>query len=684
MSEKQSPRRLTEGGQTPSKSILRDLRPSHNGPLESHPQSASNKVNPWGTSLNSDDYKALSARWIDRQSADTAMLSRVTHLDGRDLLGGRRGDCAGVLIPYFLPGETRPHVYRVRRDNPEVEGGKPKGKYLAPPGDGNRIYFPPGIMPESLADTSLDIVMTEGEFKAIALARLAWHNTTEPRFLPFGISGVWNWKGTVGKATNARGARVDEKGVIPDFDRILWNGRRVVIAFDADAAVNSSVRAARWQLSRELRSRGAFVGVLEWNAAHGKGVDDWLANRGPEEVLAALAAVDFDRTTGWKAKLRASEGGRPKPLLINADIALRHCPDWEGVFAFDEFQQKVRVIAESPIGGEYPRDWSDADDTRTAIWMQRQGVDVGGDLVRKAVQAIARENSVHPLRDWLRSLSWDGEPRVDHWLSTYLGAAPSDYVRSVGRMWLISAVARVVRPGCKADHMLVLEARQGAGKSRALRILAGDEYFVDSLPGLDQKDAQLQTFGAWIIEWAELDRLNRTETTAVKAFLTRQVERLRRPYGHHVEDVPRQCVFVGTTNLKDYLGDETGNRRFWPVSCGRIDCESLARDRDQLWAEAVALFDDGAEWWPERAELIDASTREQEARMSVDPWQDAVEKHVGNCVAIKCEDVLQAIDIPQGQWTQAHKNRVGRCLRVLGFEPSKTRGMGRCYVRGSE
>ncbi|MBM3788336.1 MAG: hypothetical protein FJW30_28705, partial [Acidobacteria bacterium] len=219
----------------------------------------------------------------------------------------------------------------------------------------------------------------------------------------------------------------------------------------------------------------------------------------PAYAARALEAVDFDRTTGWKAKLKVSESGKPKPLLMNADIALRHCPDWEGVFAFDEFRQKCRIIAESPIGGEFPRDWSDADDTRTAIWMQGQGVEVGRELVGAAVQAIATENPVHPLRDWLRSLRWDGEPRVDRWLVEYLGAASSDYVRSVGRMWLISAVARVMKPGAKVDHAIVLEARQGAGKSRALRILAGDEYFVDSLPDLHQKDAQMQTFGAWVI-----------------------------------------------------------------------------------------------------------------------------------------------------------------------------------------
>src|SRR5262249_52683224 len=120
----------------------------------------------------------------------------------------------------------------------------------------------------------------------------------------------------------------------------------------------------------------------------------------------------------------------------------------------------------------------------------------------------------------------------------------------------------------------------------------GDEYFCDYMPDISSKDAQLQTFGAWIIEWGELDAMSRAETTAVKSFISRQTEKVRRPYGRQTEEVDRQCVFAGTTNTRDYLRDETGNRRFWPVQCGRIDCVRLAADREQLWAEAMAMYGD--------------------------------------------------------------------------------------------
>lgn len=646
------------------------------------PQSLPPVGNPYGGPLEGRDYHDLAARWIDRATADAAMLRRVADHEGREHLGQPKRDCSGVFIPYFTPGIPLMRAFRIRRDHPEVENGKPSGKYLTPSGQRNCLYFLPGTETAALADTALPIIITEGEFKTMALAHLAYHHVTAARFLSVGVPGVWNWKGTIGTATDSRGQRVPEKGTIPDVDRIEWAGRRVVIAFDADAGRNPKVKAARYLLSRELRSRGAEVGILDWEEKRGKGIDDWLAHDGPEAVLKAIDGVDFDRSTGWKARLKCSEGGKPKPLLLNADMALRTCPEWEGVLAFDEFRQKVRIIAPAPIGGEVPRDWSDADDTRAAIWMQREGIELGRDIVGAAVQAIATENTVHPLRDWLDSLHWDGTRRVDTWLTEYLGAAPSDHVSAVGLMWLVSAVARVMRPGCKVDHMVVLEGPQGTGKSRALRILAGDPYFCDSMPDIRNKDAQLQTFGSWVIEWAELDAMSRAETTAVKDFITRQTEKIRRPYGRQTEEVHRQCVFAGTTNTGDYLKDETGNRRFWPIKTGRIACERLAEDREQLWAEAVALYQDGAKWWPERTALIDALADEQARRVQVDPWMDRIERFVDGEDEIKAERVLsECLEIEPSRQGQAERNRVGRCLRQIGWKADQWRD-GSAKIRG--
>lgn len=246
----------------------------------------------WGGPLTEADYAALAASWITREIADAAMLRRVDSQQGREVVDqkGPR-DCAGVLIPYYWPGDPVPFNYRLRRDHPDYtldKNGKPKQerKYLGPPKGANRLYIPPGVTPEQLRDVSIPIALVEGEKKAIALWRLAWHGTDRPRFIPIAIAGVWSWHGTVGKANGPNGERVDVKGPIPDLNRIAWQGRKVFIVFDANIHTNESVKWARKGIARELATRKAEVDFVTLPADCGvNGVDDLLAKWGPERVL---------------------------------------------------------------------------------------------------------------------------------------------------------------------------------------------------------------------------------------------------------------------------------------------------------------------------------------------------------------------------------------------------------------
>ena len=214
-------------------------------------------------------------------------------------------------------------------------------------------------------------------------------------------------------------------------------------------------------------------------------------------------------------------------------------------------------------------------------------------MVGRGIQTVARENPFHPVRDYLNALNWDGTPRLDIWLPTYLGVEDSQYVRAIGSRFLISAVARVFNPGCQVDHMLILEGPQGILKSSALQVLAGS-WFTDRISRLGGKDSSMEVAGVWLIEMSELDALTKATNSAIKSFVTRRHDRFRPPYGKHVVDQPRQCVFTGSINpTGGYLKDPTGARRFWPVTCGVIDLEALVRDRDQLWAEAVVRFQGG-------------------------------------------------------------------------------------------
>jgi hypothetical protein len=250
--------------------------------------------------LTDADYANLAQRWIDKPLADTARIRRVDSDTGRLLMGRRdHGSYEGLVIPYFLPGEVRIREWRLRRDHPDLEykDGRPKErrKYLSPPGRANMVYFVPGLPAEKLREVGTLVIVTEGEFKTLALWRLANHQSSTPRFVPLGLSGVWNWRGKVGKETGPNGDRRDVMGVIPDIDLVVWQGRRVILAFDADADQNEQVEIARNLLARELRIRGAEVAVMTWDIAQGKGIDDLLSNIGPEKVLELIEGVDVDK-----------------------------------------------------------------------------------------------------------------------------------------------------------------------------------------------------------------------------------------------------------------------------------------------------------------------------------------------------------------------------------------------------
>jgi predicted P-loop ATPase len=201
------------------------------------------------------------------------------------------------------------------------------------------------------------------------------------------------------------------------------------------------------------------------------------------------------------------------------------------------------------------------------------------------------KNQYHPVRDYLDSLHWDGIPRVSGMFQTYhRSQMAASYLEEVATLWMVGAVARIYEPGTKFDYVIVLEGEQGLGKSTFLETLASKPWFLDSLPNLQDKDASTNIQGAWICEIAELAAMNRSTIEAVKAYLSRNVDRVRPPYGQRRIDIPRSTVFAGTTNPKHYLHDPTGSRRFWPVKVGRCDFQSLIRDRDQLWAEAAFMF----------------------------------------------------------------------------------------------
>jgi P4 family phage/plasmid primase-like protien len=283
-----------------------------------------------GHELEPADLAALEKCGVPADLVAQALLRRVSSADGAAIVGRKNGtgDFSGVLFPYIWPGEDGVREYRLRRDRPEVEykDGRPRdrAKYLSPPGRGNMLYFVPGTDPAWLQDASVPVVITEGEKKTLALWRVAWHDNSgaKPRFLPVGLSGVWNWRGTVGKQTGPNGDREDVKGPIPDLARIEWRQRRVFLLFDTNVTSNPSVRAARKLLGVELRGRGAEVLFVDLPDVAGvNGVDDLLGLSGPARVLAIFqtakpaTAVEFHET----------DLGNAERLVAAFGADLRYC-----------------------------------------------------------------------------------------------------------------------------------------------------------------------------------------------------------------------------------------------------------------------------------------------------------------------------------------------------------------------
>jgi predicted P-loop ATPase len=390
------------------------------------------------------------------------------------------------------------------------------------------------------------------------------------------------------------------------------------------------------------------------------------------------------RAPGGKLELSPTTG-RPERTLYNAIAALEYAPHWHGKLAYNEFT--MRVIAGADLcAGRIPagRIIGDLEIIEIMNFMQgMDGLHVSKEITRDAVRRVAGDNSSHPVRNYLNGLTWDGVERCESWLTRYLGVEENLYSRAVGCKWLVSAVARIFRPGEKVDVCLILESpQQGKLKSTALRALVGDEWFSDSLGDIYNKDTLLSFRGKWIIEVQEIDRIFARESSEVKEFVSKKTDLYRPPYAHEVIEVPREFVFSGTTNRSDYLKDETGARRFWPVVVTSVDLDALDRDKHQLWAEAVWLFREGYHWWisSEERELLEFTEREQRARYEGDPWEHSVLEYcekLGAKPVLAEEILIQQIGKKIADITKQDRNRVAKILYSSGYVRRTFRRGGR-------
>lgn len=359
-------------------------------------------------------------------------------------------------------------------------------------------------------------------------------------------------------------------------------------AFEHAKTTNRN-RAARWAYDyciRKARSEADTREIFDCEVE----VYETLSPEAKEEQLKNL--VTPPEAKDWKSFLDRDGKGNLRPTFKNVRLILENVIG-EELFIEDIFSYRVCYGLDTKWGAKKGDEVTEKDETHILNWFAEDWkIEPNDNNIRKAIIKIASRNQIHPVRQYLESLEWDGVPRIATWLKDYVGAEGSElYLREVSRKFLVAAVARIFEPGRKLDYMMILEGAQGSGKSTLGAILAGDDWFLDSLPDLHDKDAALNLQGNWIVEMGELANLKRADVNVAKDFISRRIDKIRPPYQRKYITSKRQCIFFGTTNNDDYLKDKTGNRRYWPVKVSGLDFEALKRDRDQLWAEAFYLYD---------------------------------------------------------------------------------------------
>jgi predicted P-loop ATPase len=394
-----------------------------------------------------------------------------------------------------------------------------------------------------------------------------------------------------------------------------------------------------------------------------------------------------------KKKPKAEAPKTTRLGLADAVLRLRQ-PEWD-CLAWNERTAELVWLKEPPCETahtSFPSPFVDADFTSIVSALACEDLVLSYETAVKAAMRAGTFRAFDPVREYINDLAWDGTARIGRWLETHFGAVPDDdddettqaqerqWNEEVGKRFLISAVARVYDPGCQVDTILIAEGAQGIGKSSAFRaLLPNDDWFATDLPDIKGKDAVHHVLGPWIIELDELDALNRRETTSVKSYISRRTDRARLSYGRLATNHPRRVVFAGTTNEDAYNQDATGGRRYWPFRVrNTIDVQAIEQDRDQLWAEAVALYRAGHPWHLDGDELQTIAKSEQAKRFKGGPWLERIRDFVIGKTEVTVTSILDdCLEIEKARQSQRDMNEVVRCLQYLGWRIRQVRRDGR-------
>ena len=362
------------------------------------------------------------------------------------------------------------------------------------------------------------------------------------------------------------------------------------------------------------------------------------------EVREELAKANFERLKDrfddpdedydWVGQLTCNKNGKFDNTINNVQLIMEHDAGLRGKYFYDTFKERMTVCGDLPwckLADRMTTTWTDTDDAGLRNFLEIKYEIVNtmkiGDAVLLAMQSCMR----HPVREYLLGLKWDGVARADTIFIDYLGAEDTEYTRTVTRKALIGAVARIMQPGCKHDHILVLVGPQGCRKSTTLAKL-GKSWFSDSFYTVQGKEAYEQIQGFWLIEMGEMAATRKAELESIKQFVSKQSDSYRAAYAKRTQEHPRQCAFFGTTNDDEFLRDATGGRRFWPVTVTDKGRETgdyfTAEIVDQVWAEIVMRYSAGENWYLDNAKIEAVARQIQDAHTEMNGKQGLLEQFV--------------------------------------------------------
>ena len=483
-----------------------------------------------------------------------------------------------------------------------------------------------------------------------------------------GIRDLWSG---IGKATG------DQTGSGYDYAvarELIWYGADPKEVADA--------------IAYRVQERGKTKPEKYYARTVGRAVAD--VNRFKRAQAEAVAVLDGETPATEAEQITSDqlicypEGHRRAGDLIknlhNVVTILNTDSRWIDKIKYNSFKQRIELDS---------RSISDTTSTALRLWLYRAyGLQVAKDMMIDAIEHVAQQNHYHPVQQYLLDQQWDGVQRLGTWLHRLMGAEQSPLNAEIGTRWLVQGVARILSAGAQTDGCLILQGPQGIGKSSALRILARRaEWYRDSFIDIRTgRDAYSKLAGVWIYEFPELESTRGRDNNSVKAFLTQHTDTYRPAYARYEQEVARQVIFAGTTNDIEILKDPTGSRRYWIVKCGVCDFDGLRAEADQLWAEAVHIYNTWSHptrWaWILDPQVADDMAEVHAEHQQIDSWQEYIEVWAAGYSdidkGVSVVDILQnALGITPDRQNRSTSTRLGSLLSSMNWKKYRR------YVNGS-